>query len=259
MDRVLEARAREPSEHDLHKGALVFAPHPDDETLACGGTIALKRRAGAEVGVVFMTDGSRSHAHVEGSDQLRAVREKEANAALDVLRVTDRVFLGIGDGELARESERATELVTELVAKRRPQQVFVPHRRDGPLDHVATFAVVRSALDRAGLQAELLEYPVWLWHRWPWVPADGAGLADERNLPREGRKLAVALRLLAELRYVVSIEPVEALKRDALACYRSQLEPLRDDVDWPTLGSVAEGEFLRCFQRNHEAFYRHGV
>ena len=36
---------------------LIFAPHPDDETLACAGLIQQALRAGAKVHVVFMTNG----------------------------------------------------------------------------------------------------------------------------------------------------------------------------------------------------------
>jgi hypothetical protein len=45
----------------LRRSAVVFAPHPDDETLGCGGTIVRKIRAGARVRLVVMTDGGSSH------------------------------------------------------------------------------------------------------------------------------------------------------------------------------------------------------
>ena len=35
---------------------IVFAPHQDDETLGSGGTIIQKKRKGADVKIVFMTD-----------------------------------------------------------------------------------------------------------------------------------------------------------------------------------------------------------
>src|SRR3954466_12726093 len=37
--------------------ALVVAPHPDDETLGCGGTMALLADRGASVTVMTATDG----------------------------------------------------------------------------------------------------------------------------------------------------------------------------------------------------------
>jgi len=48
-------------EKDLGCTATVFSPHPDDETLGCGGTIIKKKRAGAEVKIFYMTDGRKSH------------------------------------------------------------------------------------------------------------------------------------------------------------------------------------------------------
>jgi len=41
---------------------LVIAPHPDDESLCCGGTISLARRVGARVTIVWVTSGEGSRA-----------------------------------------------------------------------------------------------------------------------------------------------------------------------------------------------------
>ncbi|HLL52387.1 MAG TPA: PIG-L family deacetylase, partial [Myxococcaceae bacterium] len=89
-------------EEELRRGAMVFAPHPDDETLGCGGTILRKRRAGAEVRIAFLTDGAASHAHLVPREALRALREREALEAAGALGVeASRVcWLGFPDGEL---------------------------------------------------------------------------------------------------------------------------------------------------------------
>src|SRR5687768_6580034 len=52
---VMERLATPLGEEELGRSAMVFAPHPDDETLGCGGTILQKRRAGASMRIVFMT------------------------------------------------------------------------------------------------------------------------------------------------------------------------------------------------------------
>ena len=61
--RALHARLVRAAAHmadcDLEKSAVVFAPHPDDETLGCGGTIALKVRAGAEVNALRVKNTRR--------------------------------------------------------------------------------------------------------------------------------------------------------------------------------------------------------
>ena len=45
------------------KGLVVVAPHPDDESLGCGGLIAEARRLGRAVRLVVVTDGCGSHTH----------------------------------------------------------------------------------------------------------------------------------------------------------------------------------------------------
>src|SRR4030065_330273 len=61
LRRMLYAGLRNETEERLKSSAVIFAPHQDDETLGCGGTIMLKRKAGTPVACVFMTDGSTSH------------------------------------------------------------------------------------------------------------------------------------------------------------------------------------------------------
>jgi LmbE family N-acetylglucosaminyl deacetylase len=97
-----------------HKTRLmVFAPHPDDETLGTGGLIQRVLRSGGKVKVVFMTNGDGYPEGVEMEDRIshptakdyRAYgdeRRKEALKALAVLGVKERdgVFLGFPDGGL---------------------------------------------------------------------------------------------------------------------------------------------------------------
>src|SRR5579862_5129583 len=66
--------------------ALIVAPHPDDETFACGGLITLKRRRGVLVSVVFLTDGSGAKADLDPL-ALTRLRQGEALQALNILGV----------------------------------------------------------------------------------------------------------------------------------------------------------------------------
>src|ERR1700742_5149972 len=63
---------------------LVLAPHPDDESLGCGGLIAACVAAGRDPLVAVLTDGTGSH---PGSlafppDRLRTLRAQEVRAAV---------------------------------------------------------------------------------------------------------------------------------------------------------------------------------
>ena len=61
--------------------ALVLAPHPDDETLGCGGTIRLLLVANKRVKVVFLTSGEQAD-HSHNNTDYAVLREKEAGKAL---------------------------------------------------------------------------------------------------------------------------------------------------------------------------------
>src|SRR5262245_42487805 len=90
---VMAARLKEWRADDLGRSAVVFAPHQDDEVLGCGGTVVRKLRAGADVTVVFMTDGSAAHGDLIAPDELTRIRAGEARAACDLLGVpADRVL-----------------------------------------------------------------------------------------------------------------------------------------------------------------------
>lgn len=78
---------------------LFVHAHPDDETIATGGTIAVLLDAGAGVTVLTCTRGERGEVvppelqHLSGED-LGAYRERELAAAMSVLGVSDHRFLG---------------------------------------------------------------------------------------------------------------------------------------------------------------------
>src|SRR3954452_15113024 len=74
-----QARLSNPTGTDR---VLVLAPHPDDETLGCGGTIFRHRRAGDALTVLIVTDGGSSRAGGLPREQMRLVRAREAESAL---------------------------------------------------------------------------------------------------------------------------------------------------------------------------------
>lgn len=97
-----------PSEHILFVHA-----HPDDETIATGGTIATLIDAGAGVTVLTCTRGElgevipRELGHLEGDGPaLAAHREGELAEAMSILGVADHRFLGDPDARVAGEPPR---------------------------------------------------------------------------------------------------------------------------------------------------------
>jgi LmbE family N-acetylglucosaminyl deacetylase len=135
---------------------LVVSPHPDDETLACGGFIADCRRLGHDVTVLAVTDGEGSHPDV---DALASVRRDEQARALALLGCRAPVRLGLPDRAVRT---RRAELQRSLRAiAMRSDVVVAPWSRDGHGDHDACGAAAEAVCD--ALDIPLLEYPVWAW------------------------------------------------------------------------------------------------
>ena len=81
----------------------MLAPHPDDETLGCGGAIALHCQAGDAVKVVFITDGSKGGSYPSvGQESCKRIRRDEGTQACKVLGVEDYDFWEFEDRSLAR-------------------------------------------------------------------------------------------------------------------------------------------------------------
>lgn len=149
---------------------LVLAPHMDDETIGCGGAIALHARAGAAVTVVFLTDGRNGggglgalsgKARERKQAELIDLRQREAEAALALLGINDMRCLGVRDGELAKSIEAAAEKLKSILAEVQPDLVYLPLFTDEHSDHRAASEVLLFAA--VGLQPSFtcVGYEVW--------------------------------------------------------------------------------------------------
>jgi LmbE family N-acetylglucosaminyl deacetylase len=56
---------------DWQAPAVIIAPHPDDETLGCGGVASRKLKPGADVRFIFVADVSASHSNRVDMEALR--------------------------------------------------------------------------------------------------------------------------------------------------------------------------------------------
>jgi LmbE family N-acetylglucosaminyl deacetylase len=255
LSRVIMNRCREFDEPELAVPAIAFSPHPDDETLGCGGTIALKRSLGAEVDIVFLTDGSGSHPGLIDRDRLRSIRRREAISAASVLGVPEDHlhFMDERDTSLEDNATVVRGRVLDILERLDARQVFVTHRRDPPVgshDHRAANSIVISALRERGERVEVLEYPVWMWRNWPWVSIPNWSGSTPAFLFRSALSWG---RLSRDLNLAAEIEPFLDLKREALDRYESQMAP-DTGSSWPTLRGVSGGQFLECFFRDRELF-----
>ncbi len=247
------------NQNDYKKSAIVFAPHPDDETLGCGGTIIKKKRFGAEIKIVFMTDGARSHPHLISETELKSIRAREAVAASKVMGIAkDEVFfLEFEDGELSNNIASAAEKVIKILSKYKPKEIYIPYYRDRDpnLDHIAANKIVRLALRRHDEEVIVYEYPIWVWNNWPWVSV--SKFSSDNILKVLINGLVSTYNLLRDLRCSVYVGDVLGIKRASLYQHKSQTTRLISDSSWWTLGDWSGGEFLQCFFQKYEFFHRY--
>ena len=130
------------------KRVLVFAAHPDDDIIGCGGSLAGHVKLGNRVSVCYMTSGEAgSLGH--SKEELSRIREEEARNAARVIGFKDLTYMRNPDGYLEYRPNNLKKLV-ELIRKKQPNVVYVHHSSDGHQDHRATFQLVNEALARAG-------------------------------------------------------------------------------------------------------------
>ena len=211
------------------RGLMVVAPHPDDETLGCGGLLAWAARCDLLRHVVFLTDGECSHP--DSKRDMGAIRRGEAiiAAAHLGLKPSHLSFMGLPDtGLLTLGGEQrlwATHWLRHLAAERSPCLIVVTADTDPHGDHRAACTLILEAT--RGLHGvEVMTYPIWSWllHE---EPASVSGIR-------------------------VDIKAHRAIKASAIEAYASQQGRLSLDVD----GFKIPEELLRHVHADTEVFLR---
>lgn len=155
---------------------LVLAPHPDDESIGCGGSLCKCADAGVPVHVVVLTDGSQGDPRLRdlapddparrlGESRLVERRRSETEAALRVLGIDRVTFLGLPDGALREHAGEAAGHLAAILDDWRPDTVLLPFVTDRHADHFAANLCLMQAVERCqGAWPERLEclgYEVW--------------------------------------------------------------------------------------------------
>jgi len=150
--------------HPLGERIVILAPHPDDETLGCGGTIRLLVKSSKQIKVIFLTSGDKadpfhklSHKNPplphlgkwakggvpDGSHitEYALLREKEAVAALKVLGISDYEFHRFPDRGLHMHYKTALERLSGVAETYKSDTVYSPSMIELNPDHRTTAAL----------------------------------------------------------------------------------------------------------------------
>ena len=232
------ARPIDPADLGAVGSALLVAPHPDDESLGCGGTVALLRERDFAVHVLFVSDGTMSHPNspTYPADRLRQLRESEAVNALQVLNVPPEnvTFMRLPDRHVPTPDSPgfadAVDFIRRLLVTLDPATVLVPWRRDPHPDHRASWQLLDAAAKQLPTRPRILEYLIWLWE-----------LGNEADMPGRDEMMV----------WSVPIASVMDQRNRAIAAHRSQVTRLI--ADDPTAFYLSP-ELLAHFDAPRELF-----
>ena len=199
---------------------LIGAHHDDNELMA--GTITRHRRTGWRVVSVVMTDGRWTYASIS-NDNIE-LREAESRAAAKLLDI-ESVFLRFPEGGF-RATEEVCRVVVETIRRNRPAIIVTHPSSDYHSDHMETCRCVSDAIYRAGNNTYEAAGEAWSGMRFYYC--------DAWFVPFEPDV------------YVDASEHID-LKREALACHKSQL-----DSSGPKRGDMIDAEMTRARYRGFE-------
>jgi LmbE family N-acetylglucosaminyl deacetylase len=237
--RDISTILRRRSRSNERQRVLIVAPHPDDETLGCGGSIALLCSKGYDVKVLVISDGTASHPNSQKYPALvlQSIRSQETLTALAILGV-DRsaiTFLQLKDGAIPTVTSpnflTAKSRCQKYLQKTLPDTIFIPWRSDPHADHRATWQLIQAAILSLGIAPQLIEYPIWDW--------DTAQKQQPPNLSDISG-------------WRIDIQAVLDRKLQAIAAYKSQLGQLIDD---DPNGFCLTAELLVNFTRSWEVYF----
>lgn len=152
---------------------VIIAPHHDDETIGCGGSIFLHSQRGDEVIVIFIYSGWSAIPCMTSKEQASCLIQKEAAEACAVLGVSQIKELCISDRAFLTENESLCGLIRTLRETGGCDILYLPHQFEGDREHRIVNELTREALwlsssdylpefgEKAKSPSLVLGYEVW--------------------------------------------------------------------------------------------------
>jgi len=171
---------------------LVIAPHPDDEVLGCGGTIAKHTRGGDETSLCIVT---RAYTP-DWSEEFLKNRPKEIEKSNKILGINKTFFLNFPTVKLDTIPQKElNDSISNIVNEVKPHIVYIPHRGDLNKDHRLIFEASLVALRPINHKVKkILSYEVLSETEWghmiePFIPNVYVDISETFNLKIKAMKV----------------------------------------------------------------------
>ncbi len=227
---------------------LVIGPHPDDQELGMGGTIAKLAAQGHNLLLLDVTNGEPT----PFGDPV--TRQAEAMKAAEILAPTGqppirRHLLGLKNREVLHSVEARHKLAA-IIRAHQADILFAPFFEDAHPDHIAVTRIAEDARFDAKLTSLDLPDPVDGW------TGESIPLGEPIYPKWFFYYYATHLRWVANPSFVVDVTGYEQTKIDSINAYHTQFvlpEKNRRIVDWVHASLTYFGS--RIGTPSGEAFY----
>ncbi|MEI3855781.1 MULTISPECIES: PIG-L deacetylase family protein [unclassified Ensifer] len=210
---------------------LVIAPHPDDEVLGAGGTIARLAAEGERVFVAIVTEGRPPAFSAESVATVRS----EAKQAHTLLGVEETFWLGFEAAGLDLAAHSAVNsALSGLARSLSPETILLPFPGDIHKDHQLTFlsALVASRPHQESFPLRILAYET----------------LSETNWNAPYLTPAFTPNIFVDISRQID------RKLEALACFASQIRPPPHERSARTLSALAQLRGATVMSEAAEAF-----
>jgi len=125
------------------KTVLIVAPHADDETLGCGGTILRYIAEGAKVHWLLVTGMDESSNFTEIQ---KKIRKAEINRVTELYGFSSVHQLNLPPAQLETLSKgQLISKISSVIEKLKPEEVFTVYRNDAHSDHEVVYDAVMAS------------------------------------------------------------------------------------------------------------------
>lgn len=208
------------------KRLMIFAGHPDDEILSCGGTILKYKDLGSEIIIVVATIGLGGYARKLYQEQILEQRKNELKLVETTLKAKI-IDLNYSETDINRSK---VSKITNLIREYKPQVILTPHFSDFHRVHRNLSFIVREAIYHCS------SGKAYGGHERQWTPS---GVYYYESPSCKFQYIDASVFIIVDIR-----EYWEQKKKIFYRVYESQVEVLERVIEWAESTAALNGNSI---------------